>query len=283
MLGTLKRAMRIVQEPRRDTPIYICCHHKVGTKLMRKVFKNICAEFGWRIGTSGGKSPTRPDGFDVILFNHSQVDLASVEHPFVAVHILRDPRDVIVSGYLYHKRCSEPWCINTTFDYTHPIKYPIVPRSQEHRSEAWKVNYLDSLGGLSYQENLRRLSQDDGLLFEMERYGRWTTEEMLRWKGSPNVALEVRFEDIMQDFEGTFKDIFTYIGLSSKQVESSVVIASAEDINRMSDKEIELNKHISSRNTSKWMGYFTQEHKDAFVLQFGDALQRLGYETTSEW
>ena len=31
--------------------------------------------------------------------------------------LIRDPREIIISGYLYHKRCTEIWCINKNGNY----------------------------------------------------------------------------------------------------------------------------------------------------------------------
>lgn len=283
-ISTLRRAFRIIyRQPSAGLPLYVCCHHKVASKLLRKVFRRVCRDFGWEFGSYSGFCAAAPTNAHVVVFDHSLVDLSSVGRPFAAVHVVRDPRDVIISGYLYHIRCTESWCTNGTFDVTRPILYPLVPRSQEHRSEEWKEAYLRSLHGKSYQENLQGLSQDEGILFEMDRYGAWTVEEMLRWTNPPSGVREVKFEDIMQDFESTFRLIFEHFHFTPGQVESSLAIAAAEDINRMSDRQLTRNTHISSRSTSRWQEYFTEEHKAAFVNRFGDVLQRLGYEQSNDW
>jgi hypothetical protein len=224
-----------------------------------------------------------PSHIDLILFPHSLVDLSEVEVPFVGVHVVRDPRDVIVSGYLYHRRCEEAWCVNRDLNATEPILFPRVPWSQEHRSERWKREYLRSLDGKSYQQNLLGRNQTDGLLFEMEHCGRWTIESMMDWDyGHPSV-LEIRFEDIMSNYDGTFRSVFQYIGLSGTRLEQAIGIAASEDLNRMTPREIQSNPHISSRRTSKWQLYFEDVHRRRFDQLFGDALVRLGYESSRFW
>ncbi|MEX2400249.1 MAG: sulfotransferase domain-containing protein [Rhodothermales bacterium] len=217
------------------------------------------------------------------MFPHSLVDLDSVERHFTAIHLVRDPRDVIVSGYLYHKRCNEPWCRNTDFDWSDPLNYPIVPRSQDHRPLEWKKNYLNSLNGRSYQENLRSLAQEDGLLFEMDHYASWTIRQMESWDYSRPDTLELKFEDIMTDFEASFASMFAHVGFNKIQTDFASSVAITEDISRMTDKEIMMNNHISARSTSKWSRYFTPKLKDEFKARFPDTLQRLGYETSTDW
>jgi hypothetical protein len=68
--------------------------------------------------------------------------------------LIRDPRDVIVSGCFYHQSAEEAWLQ--------------VPQRR--------------LGGLSYQEKLRSYASfDDQLLFEMENPGVHTIRQMLEW------------------------------------------------------------------------------------------------------
>jgi hypothetical protein len=209
--------------------------------------------------------------------------VSSINHPFVGVHIIRDPRDIIISGYLYHIRCNEEWCINSDFDISPPIQFPVVPRSQEYKTENWKRLYVSSLGDLSYQENLKRMSQEDGILFEMHRYGSWTVEDMVRWDYSCVNVYEIKFETLMREFDGSFLSIFEHIGLTDSQIGLAREIAYVNDINKMTAKQISGHRHISSRDTSKWRQYFSDEVKNVFKNHFGDALQRLGYECSSDW
>lgn len=267
----------------RDIPIYLFCYHKVGTVLLAKVFRNLCAENGWTFERIFGKCEQIPRNSDVVLFTHSLIDLDLLDKPYVGVHLIRDPRDVIVSGYLYHKRCKEEWCFNSNFDLSVPILYPRVPYSQEHRPEAWKTEYLKSLRGKSYQQTLNDLTESEGLLFEMNHYGAWTIESMLDWNYENQNVEEIRFEELMNDFDQTFRRMFEYCGFSAVQVEQGLQIAAREDLNRLNDDELERNTHISSRQTTKWHKYFTAVHQEAFKERFGDALVRLGYKTEQDW
>lgn len=264
-----------------EAPIYLFCHHKVGTVLLSKVFREVSSRNAWDFCALKGQQTRPPERPGVVLFQHAT--LVPPERPFVGVHLIRDPRDVIVSGYLYHRRTSEAWCVNTDFDATPPVSFPQVPYSQEHRPEAWKAAYLESLGGRSYQEHLLALPQEEGLLFEMAHYGAWTVESMLAWDYRQADVLEVKFEDVMSDYDATFRTIFAHLGFSRSRLEAGLRVAAKHDLSRKSDREVRAMAHVSSKRPGKWQAYFTKKHRVAFREQFGDALIRLGYETDHDW
>jgi hypothetical protein len=281
MLARLKNAWRRCTPL--DMPIYLFCYHKVGTTLLTKTWQRLCTAFGWRFREVFGQCERIPTDADVVLFAHSLVDLRSAPGPYVGAHWVRDPRDVIVSGYLYHRRCSEPWCLNTDFSTRPPIVYPRVPASQQHRPESWKAAYLASLGKRSYQQNLLQRSQREGLLFEMDHYGAWTIESMMSWDYGNTRIAEVRFEAAMSDYDGTFRALFERFGFSARQVQWALRLIAAEDLSRMTDRQLSANRHITSRQTTRWRAYFDDCLKRAFKERFGDALVRLGYETSEDW
>ena len=250
---------------------------------MSKVFRQISEANDWWFRVCYGKPIHLPKKADVIVLGHSLIDLNNVKTPFVGVHFIRDPRDVIVSGYLYHCRTQETWCINTEFKYRGPILFPKVPYSQQHRSEDWKAGYLESLNGLSYQENLLSMNQRDGLLFEMKYYGAWTIESMKNWNYDRDNIFEVKIEDLQNSFDETFRLIFDYLDFSESETKLGLSIAAEHDLSRKSDKEIDEMRHVSSKKPSKWKDYFEPEHKEAFLKQFGNVLVDLGYEKDNDW
>lgn len=266
-----------------NVPIYLFCHHKVGTILFSKVFSKVCHAFGWRLKHVAGYANDLSPQSDVALLIHSQGDFATLPSAFAGVHLRRDPRDVIVSGYLYHMRTDERWCRNTDFSHTPPILFPRVPYSQQYRSERWKTTYLDSLKGKSYQQNLLDRSQEDGLLFEMQNYGGWTVNDMAAWDYGAASILEVTFEDLMGEYDATFARIFSHCGFTAAQTQQALALAATEDLSRKSDREIAADSHITTRNTSRWSQYFSPTLKAAFGSQFGNVLIDLGYERTHDW
>lgn len=277
---------RVAPQPshrRRTVPICVFCYHKVGTVLLGKVLGGISRINGWNFRVLVGWQTELPADADVILFAHSLIDLGTIDKPFLGVHFIRDPRDIVVSGYLFHLRTRERWCVNTDLDPSPPIRFPRVPRSQQHRSESWKAAYLRSLGGRSYQENLRALPQAEGLLFEMNHYAGWTIDSMRAWDYDREDVLEVRFEDLMSEFDAGFRFIFSWLGLSAEQRDAALELAARHDLGRKSREEIQQIEHVSPGETSKWRAYFEPQHKNAFRARFGEVLVDLGYETSDDW
>ncbi|MDJ0844341.1 sulfotransferase domain-containing protein [Crocosphaera sp.] len=267
----------------RSVAIGIFCHHKAGTVLLRKVFREISNVKDWNFQCVFTQKEQFNQNFDVILFGNSVLDIADITTSFVGVHIIRDPRDIIVSAYLYHRRTSEKWCINKNFSLEVPITHPRVPYSQQHKSEEWKIKYLKSLKGMSYQENLLSMSQKNGLFFEMNNYGSWIIEDMKNWNyNCPNI-LEIKFEQLMTNYDNNFRLIFEYLGFSQAEIKIGLDIASKHDLGRKSAKEIELMSHVSSPKTSKWKDYFEEAHKEFFINKFGNVLIQLGYENDHNW
>jgi hypothetical protein len=230
-----------------------------------------------------GKQKRLPPHADVILFGHSHIDLSRIDVPFLGIHVIRDPRDIIVSGYLYHCRTTEKWCVNSDFDISHPIVFPQVPYSQEYRSKNWKINYLKSLGGFSYQENLRKLSRSEGLLFEMRHYGAWTINSMRAWDYGKSNILEVKFENLMRNYDDTFSSIFHHLGFSDADVNTCLEIAAKHDLGRKPIEEISQMEHVSSTNHTRWREYFERQHKQQFIKKFDNVLIDLGYEKDNQW
>jgi hypothetical protein len=251
--------------------------------LLSQVFREICDASNLRFLGLLGEQKQIPLNADVILFGHSIIDFDHITKPFVGIHIIRDPRDIIVSGYAYHRRTAENWCVNSDLNNEPPIRFPKVPISQQHRSEEWKMKYLESLGGMSYQDNLLSLSQRDGLLFEMNNYGAWTIESMSEWDYSRDNILEITFEGLMKSYDDTFRMIFERIGFSESDSAAGLRIAAKHDLGRKSTEEISKLSHVSSPKTTKWKEYFETQHKEEFLNKFGDILIRLGYETSDNW
>ncbi|MCF8414424.1 MAG: sulfotransferase domain-containing protein [Melioribacteraceae bacterium] len=270
--------MRFLKRKYRRIPIYIFGYHKGGTTLFRKIFREFCDLNNKKFLALPGKQTHIPQNADVILFPHSLIDLSLISEPFLGVHTIRDPRDIVVSGYLYHRRTNEKWCVNSDFDFKHPIMFPQVPYSQEYRSEDWKMKYLKSLNGMSYQNNLLNMSQYDGLFFEMNNYGTWTIESMDKWDYNNENILEIRFEDVMNNFGEIFKMIFEHLRFSKSEIKQGINIAAKHDLNRKSKAEIARIKHVSSPKASKWKDYFETRHIETFGQKFGDIMLKLGYE-----
>src|SRR5829696_3473356 len=129
--------------------LLIFTYHKSGTLLLTQIMQRCASHFGFVIDVRYGLVHKLDPAPDVVVLAHSLIGRAFAARPFRAVRVVRDPRDIWVSGYLYHLRCREAWCLNTNFDPSPPIVFPRVDYSFAHYAEAWKQAYLEALGGKS--------------------------------------------------------------------------------------------------------------------------------------
>jgi hypothetical protein len=251
-------------------------YHKTGTTMLLRVMQKICAQFGLRLQNIYGLARAIDPNADIVLLPHSLLEVIPAP-PFRAIRVVRDPRDIWVSSYLYHLRTREEWCTNTNFDPSPPILYPRVDYSFQHRSEEWKRAWLVRLGGKSYQRNLRELKRDDGLKFELDGYTDCTLAAMRDWCLIGQEVLNVKLEDIMRDFDGWMRTIFCHLRFSDVECRIAIGLAAEQDIRRMSDEDVEANEFVHSRQISKWSEMLTPAQVREFQRRHGDLITSLEY------
>lgn len=258
--------------------IVVVCYHKTGFVLLTTIFSSIAFVFGYSFKVIIGKIEKIPTDIDIVFIVNPAIDQDIFNSDILGIQLIRDPRDIIVSGYLYHKRTSEEWCINSQFEYSDQIMYPLVPKSQEYRSTSWKTKYLNELNGVSYQKSLNSMEVKEGLGFEMSHYGKWTIESMEKFNSFSNNFLIVKFEDLMSNYDKTIAEIFSHLKLKNSVRKNAIKISHKHDLNRKTKNEIENMKHVSSPKTTKWKEYFSPELEEEFRLNFPNVLNSLGYQ-----
>lgn len=256
--------------------IHIYTHHKVATALTSKVFREISLHYGLSFKDAPGYHD-EVENSQIIHYWHSQTSSEILNSDHLGVHFIRDPRDVIVSGYLFHKRTDEAWCVNKDLKISGEIAHPQVDFSQVHLPHEKKAEYLEWLNGKSYQENICSLSQDDGLIFEMNGFAGRTIDCMREWLPQDQI-LEVKFEAITIDYDEMWMRIFTHLGFEGLALTKAMNIAKQHDIGRMTSGQISQNKHISTGKISKWKEFFSENVANEYSKKFNDVHKELGYE-----
>ncbi len=256
--------------------ILVFGYHKTGTVLFEHVMRRIAQQLKRTVAKHFGMASVLDPTKDIVLLPHSLV-ACEITWPYRAVRVVRDPRDIWVSGYLYHWRCQEGWCVNTNFDPTAPITYPRVDFSFQHYPETWKRNYLTSLRGTSYQENLLNRNQEDGLDFELAGYTGCTLKAMQEWRLRELKTLDVKLEDVVANYDQTMGLIFTHLGFQGHECELAVRLAASEDMARMDDAMVASNPHIYSRQISKWRAMLSPIQLASFEKRYGELITGLGY------
>jgi hypothetical protein len=232
--------------------VLVGTHHKAGTLWMFKIFTGICKKFDWEFRRR--ESGEVPMQFDVFFDGHSNFGSARLQSVYRGLHMIRDPRDVIVSGCFYHQKSQEAWL-------------------HEGRPD---------LGGLTYQEKINSYaSLDDRILFEMEHAGQFSIQEMLAWDYNDESFFEIKYEDLMADSDlQLFHRVYAFLGFPGQNIPRMLEISYR---NSLFSGKLKNSTHIRSGQTRQWEQHFSATHRGRFVELFGDALQRLGYESNDDW
>lgn len=262
--------------PAQRPQIFVFTYHKTGTSLFAHVMDRVAAAFGLRVGVLYGQVWAIDPALDIVRFPHSLLGL-TLDRPYRAIRVVRDPRDIWVSGYLYHRHCQEGWCVNADFDPTPPIRFPRVDFAFEHRPERWKRRYLASLGGRSYQQNLLARSRDDGLAFELEGYTAVTLEAMRSWRLAGPAVMTVGLEHLMADYDAGMLAVFRHLGFDEPACAEAVRLARSEDVGRMDDAALAGRPKIHTRTVSKWREVLSPGQVALFEARHGDLITALGY------
>lgn len=231
-----------------------CGYHKVATTTFRKILKKIAQQFNWEFQSC--KQDELKMGTDVFIQNHSQIDLSRLP-PHVGSHIIRDPRDLVISGYFYHQWCTEKWCNQKRKIYE----------------------------GRSYQEVLNSLSKEEGIVFEMER-SRSAIENMANWNYSNPNFIEIRLEELSANQIEVFTRIFHKFELNEVQMEQALSVVEKLTFEKLSGRkpgEENRKSHFRKGVPGDWKNHFTEEHKKTFKQMYPSVLVKLGYEQNEDW
>ncbi|MBI1293539.1 hypothetical protein GC175_01105 [bacterium] len=293
-------------------------HHKCASQYVKTILRQSGILMGWSVKVDGIASQLPMDyhlnepflsriGAKQELLAHGAYDLICLENAdndalaiieahrnYRGFHVIRDPRDIVVSGYFSHL-------------YSHPVS--------EHESP-WLWAYREHLNSLPDQES--------GLLAEIEfcstyfaRLRDWNYE-------NPNI-LEVRYERLIADPLETFVQVFRFLGVSippfaplrlaqaggnlalyalrkfTRRSSDLSLVLKSEALPKQALRRL-LQRHSFERKSGgrnrgaenvkhhyrkgvagDWSNYFTPCVKDAFKHHYPDLLTRLGYEQDDLW
>lgn len=190
--------------------------------------------------------------------NNHALDLERLGR-FRISRFIRDPRDLVVSGYFYHKRGAEPW---TTMAAPTAADWEIVNGRIPERMGAT---------GTSFAVYLQSIPKEEGLLAELEFRAAHLTS-MARWPADhPDIAT-YRYEDIVDDGPAVFRQLFAFYGLSPLERMLGNVLAHRYALGRRT-----ADPHIRNPASGQWRQHFTPRVKEAFDSHYAGLIRQLGY------
>ena len=250
----------------RDMGLHLihCSYHKCLTvyfgRIMNEVF-NRCLP--WSSGYRHYNSHLENfyDGFHkhrIASINNRALDLERLGR-FRISRFIRDPRDLVVSGYFYHKRGAEDWLtIESPTEADWYFANGCVP--EDFRAT-----------GTSFAKYLQSIPQEEGLLAELE-FRTLHLESMARWPAKHSQIVTYRYEDVVGNESSVFRDLFDFYGLGPIERRLGSWFA-----NRYSIGKRGADPHVRNPASGQWRKHFTPRVRQAFDAKYAGLIRLLGY------
>jgi hypothetical protein len=239
--------------------------HKCLTMYYRNVLRTVCRR-SLDIGISFRHFFHRQDAFyrecnqyRITSLSGHVLDLDRFDDIRVT-RFVRDPRDLLVSGYHYHKRGAEHWC-----DYVDPL-----PAEWTVVNGAVPAS-LPS--GVSLRHYLNSVSVEEGLLAELD-FRRHHFASMRQWRPDKRV-LTFNYEDILGQEADVFEEIFRFYEMPWLHTRLARLYAARLSARRGSKGST----HIRNPSAGQWRQYFTPAVERRFNELYADLLEQYGYSS----
>ena len=282
-------------------------HHKCATGWTGGTLREIALHMGrtFRVVNraedfaSASSLRTFVSGEDVEMLSYAN---ANIEHarslpPHRGFHVVRDPRDVLVSAYFSHKRT--------------------------HGTSGWPEL-------ATHRDRLQSLSKKEGLFAEME-FSAPFFEHMRTWDYAQDHVLEIKMETLTAKPVDHFLRITEFLGIletsdrpgivqlahrvasksnrwnhrgrrfmpgnlpmfpvprrpmnsiSADLVEEIVGGRTFEKLTGRKKGQENRDTHLRKGVPGDWVNHFQPEHVSAFKSRYNDLVVQLGYEATPDW
>jgi len=238
-----------------------------------------------RIVQTYKKLETKP--YDIVC--HINADMAVVEAvsrhgPFRGFHVIRDPRDVLISGFYWH--------LSENSNFKNDMNQWIDERRKR----------------LNDAQN-----REDALLLEIE-FSKCFFTAMAEWNYKQKNIIELKYEDMLDNQLAFFKKALGFVGLpvvndgspqrlinkiikdwkywpskNTRHIPKSILKQALvnnsfkQQGNGRSRGEEEIGHKYRKGIAGDWKNHFTPRVKDTFRMQYGQLLIQLGYEKDMNW
>lgn len=273
-------------------------HHKCATQTMSSIAFSASQSLNLKFGSVHtppmfeNNLPSFVEENKISFLAYTNANIDYVEHldDFLGFHVIRDPRDIVVSAYFSHLN-------------SHPTN--IWPELIEHRKK------------------LKEVSIKEGLLLEME-FSRTNLDNLDSWNYDQENILEIKLEDFMKSPYDTTVGIFSHLNIADennislfrKAIYPLGVIVNKADrkmhgmlpfkewrntipvesiLGYVYENQFSMkskgrnrgkeNKHSHYRKgvAGDWRNYFMPCHCAYFKERYNHLLIKLGYEASSDW
>ena len=175
-------------------------HHKCASSWITTVLREVCFRLAWRFRVVHRPEDWQRQGYPSLeeyvrverprMLSYTNAEASNLEglSPWRGVHVVRDPRDVWVSGYYSHL-------------HSHPTEH--WPELEAHRRQ------------------LQGLPTEEGLWLELE-FSAWVFEQMATWDYHQPHVLEMKMEALSANPEEEFRRVLGHLGVLNTDVQGPV-------------------------------------------------------------
>ena len=271
-------------------------HHKCASTWIHNIVGNVCDETGMHCAYLANEEMFDHDlpGYvaknDVGFLCYVNAKQGTVDQlpEFRGFHMIRDPRDILVSAYFSHLH--------------------------SHKTEAWPAL-------VEHRKRLQSVEKDEGLMLELD-FNADVFEDMWTWNYEQPHVMELRQEEFTRDPLNGFVEVFRFLGMldethHGKKAAAKYLVTSAVNVlkshgklpvgkslptipaerllgivhnNRFETKtkgrehgKEDVKSHYRKGKAGDWRNHFTDAHVKAFKDRHAELLVRLGYEDDHDW
>ncbi len=244
-----------------------CSYHKCLTVYYKRVMD---AVFNRCLPWSGGYRHfnSHLDDFNAGLGEHRIVSINNraldrdALGEFRLSRFIRDPRDLVVSGYFYHRRGAEEWVTRPSpSDTDWYFANGCIPERMRESGE-------------SFSQHLQSLSQEEGLLAELEFRARHL-ESMAQWPAEHPNILTLRYEDIIGNEVEVFRQLLEFYELSFLERRLGSWFARRHSLRKRA-----ADPHVRNPASGQWREHFTPRVVEAFEARHRGLVEALGYPSS---
>ena len=241
-----------------------CGYHKALTMYSRRVYERACrplrlpgkpfrhffhrADAFYRECERHGVASVSGHALDLDRFADVRV-----------VRFVRDPRDLVVSGYFYHRRGAEHW---TNLIGPTDLDWMMVGGAVPGAVPA----------DTTFAQWLNSVPLEEGLLSELDFRSRHFAS-MAAWPVDDERVLTFRYEEIVGNEVATFRSALAHLQIPRLGRWAGLRRARRTRASRRAGKS----EHIRNPASGQWRTYFTPRVRDRFNERYGSLLEGLGY------
>lgn len=185
--------------------------------------------------------------------------------PYLGSHFVRDPRDLLVSAYRYHKWCKEPWLAKD------------IPIKNSNAQQAVTAAGIDPQSK-SYQQVLSEVDEITGYKIELRNRG-WQFDNMKRWNYNNPLILESKYENIFGNEVEEFSKLYNHYELPPEHYPLFKKCVKKFTFKFLKSKnKTGPGRHAEVGTPQQWKTLLPTEIYNMFMDEYEDLITMLNYE-----